>query len=82
MAISVHLAAGLRDLTNGVAEVSIDAGTVRALIRALDEQFPGLGERLVEGTSVAINGEILADAIYESLPDGAEVHFLPTLAGG
>ncbi|MCP4223328.1 MAG: MoaD/ThiS family protein [Actinomycetia bacterium] len=82
MAINVHLAAGLRDLTNGVADVEIDAPTVRVLIRALDEQFPGLGERLVEGTPVAINGEILADAIYESLPDGAEVHFLPTLAGG
>ena len=65
-----------------MAEVEIEAATVRALIRALDEQFPGLGERLVEGTSVAINGEILTDAIYEPLPEGAEVHFLPTLAGG
>lgn len=78
----VHLAAALRDVTGGVAEVESEAGTVRALIRELDERFPGIGERLREGTSVAINGEILPDAIYEDLPDGAEVHFLPTLSGG
>jgi molybdopterin converting factor small subunit len=65
-----------------VAEIEIEAATVRALIRALDERFPGLGDHLTEGTSVAINGEILTDALYEPLPDGAEVHFLPTLAGG
>lgn len=78
----VHLAAALRDLTGGVAEVEVEAETVRALIRQLDERFPGLGERLREGTSVAINGEIVADAIYEDVPDGAEIHFLPTLSGG
>ncbi len=78
----VHLAAGLRDLTDGVAEVEVEAETVRALIRRLDERFPGIGERLRDGTSVAINGEILPDAIYEDLPPDAEVHFLPTLSGG
>ncbi len=78
----VHLAAALRDLTGGVAEVDVEAETVRSLIRQLDERFPGIGERLREGTSVAINGEILPDAIYEDVPDGAEIHFLPTLSGG
>ncbi|MDH3684363.1 MAG: MoaD/ThiS family protein [Acidimicrobiia bacterium] len=78
----VFLAASLRDLTDGVAEVEIDAATVRRLIKQLDERFPGIGERLVDGTSVSINGEIIADALYEEIPDGAEVHFLPTLSGG
>jgi len=55
---------------------------VRRLIKLLDERYPGIGERLSEGTSVAINGEIFPDAIYEDIPDGAEVHFLATLAGG
>ena len=82
MPISVHLAADLRHFTNGVAEVEVEADTVRALFRLLDEQFPGIREQLEEGMSVAINGEIIPDAIYESLPEGAEVHFLPTLSGG
>ena len=78
----VHLAASLRDLTDGVAEVEIEAETVRRLIKQLDERFPGIGERLVEGVSVSINGEIIPDAIYEDVPEGAEIHFLPTLSGG
>ena len=82
MSAKVFLAASLRDLTDGVAEVEIDAPTVRRLIKALDERFPGLGERLTEGTSVSINGEIIPDAMYEDVPDGAEIHFLPTLSGG
>lgn len=80
--IRVHLASSLRDLTEGVAEVEIEAANVRRLIKNLDERFPGMGDRLAEGVSVSINGEILPDAIYEDLPDGAEVHFLPTLSGG
>lgn len=80
--IRVHLAASLRDLTGGVSEVEVEAATVRRLITALDQRFPGLGERLGDGTSVSINGEIIPDAIYEELPEHAEVHFLPTLSGG
>jgi molybdopterin converting factor small subunit len=78
----VHFGSALRDLTAGVAEIEIEAATVRRLIKALDERFPGMGERLSEGTSVSINGEIMPDALYENIPEGAEVHFLPTLSGG
>lgn len=79
---TVHFPRSLQDLTGGVTEVEIDVPTVRRLIRALDQRYPGMGERLAEGTSVSINGEILPDALYEDIPDGAEVHFLPTLSGG
>lgn len=80
--IKVHLATSLRDLTDGVSEVEVEAATVRRLIKQLDQLFPGMGERLAEGVSVSINGEIIPDAIYEDLPEDAEVHFLPTLSGG
>ena len=30
---------------------------------------------------MSINGEIMPDALYEDIPDGAEIHFLPTLVG-
>lgn len=79
---TVFFPSSLRDLTGGVAEVEIEAATVRRLINALDQRFPGIGERLGEGTSVSINGEIIADALYEDVPDGAEIHFVPTLSGG
>lgn len=62
--------------------MEVEAANVRRLLSALDDQFPGMSERLSEGTSVAINGEIIADALFEELPEGAEVHFLETLSGG
>lgn len=82
MTVRVHLAASLHDLTGGVAAVELHVATVRELLTELDRQFPGVAARLSEGTSVAINGDIIPDAIYEPLPDGAEVHFLPSISGG
>jgi len=80
--VRVHFSAELRRFTDGVAEIELEAANVRRLIRALDERYPGMGERLSEGTSVAIDGNIIPDAEFEDLPDGAEVHFLDTLSGG
>jgi len=80
--VSVHFSAGLRDLTGDVTRIELDAKSVRLLFRQLDEMYPGMRERLMTATAVAINGEIIADAIYEDLPEGAEVHFLEALAGG
>jgi sulfur-carrier protein len=79
----VHFSAGLRSsFTGGVTDLVIDAPNVRALIRALDERFPGIGDKLSSGTSVAIDGEIIPDADLESLEAASEVHFLETIAGG
>ena len=78
----VFLASTLRRFTDGVEEVEIDAPIVRSLIAELDRRFPGLGEHLRSGLAVAIDGEILADALYEPVPEGAEVHFLPPMGGG
>ena len=78
----VHFSAALRGYTDGVAEVEVEASNVRRLIAALDERFPGIGEPLARASSVAINGEIIADAEYEEVPEGAEIHFLDMHQGG
>lgn len=78
----VHFSAGLRSFTGGVAVIELSAPNVDRLIAALDERFPGIGAKLSSGTSVAINGEIIPDAAYEPIPEGAEIHFLDTLSGG
>lgn len=80
--LSVHLPNTLVELTGGVTEVEVEAPTVRKLIAVLDQRFPGIAGSLTDATSVSINGQIMADALYEEIPPGAEVHFLPTLAGG
>ena len=78
----VVLASTLRRFTGGVEEVEIEAATVRSLIAELDRRFPGLGQHLRSGLAIAIDGEILADALYEPVPEDAEVHFLPAIGGG
>ncbi|MBM46653.1 MAG: hypothetical protein CL458_10510 [Acidimicrobiaceae bacterium] len=78
----VHFSAGLRDLTGGLAQVEIEATTVRRLVAALEEKFPGIGERLSDASSVAINGEIFTDAEYEPVDSDSEVHFLDIFQGG
>ncbi len=78
----VFLASTLRRFTGGVEEVEVEATTVRALIAGLDQRFPGLGQHLRSGLAIAIDGEIMADALYETVPEDAEVHFLPPMGGG
>ena len=78
----VHFSAGLRDLTGGLAQVEVEATTVRRLLAALEEMFPGLGDRLSEASSVAINGEIFTDAEFEPVDIDSEVHFLDIFQGG
>lgn len=78
----VFFASTLRRFTGGVEEVEVEATTVRALISDLDQRFPGLGQHLRSGLAIAIDGEIMADALYETVPEDAEVHFLPPMGGG
>lgn len=79
---TVMLPSGLRRFTGGAERVSVEAGDVRALISALDARFPGIGEHLREGVAVAIDGEIIQDALLEPLEPDSEIHFLPSVAGG
>ena len=87
--IEVFIPAPLRKLTGGQSKVSIEqARTVAEALSLVDEQYPGLRERLVTdgalraGMQVTVNGSIAANGLRHPLTDGAEVHFLPALGGG
>ncbi|MGE4608775.1 MAG: MoaD/ThiS family protein [Myxococcota bacterium] len=79
---TVILPARFSEWTGGVEQVDVDARDVRQLIRALDERFPGLGEKLRDGTAIAIDGEIINDPLLEPIEPDSEVHFLPPVSGG
>ena len=69
--------------TDGVERIDVEATDVRALIRALDARFPGIGEKLRDaGTAIAIDGEIINDPLLEPIEPDSEVHFLPAISGG
>jgi molybdopterin synthase sulfur carrier subunit len=71
----------LRGLT-GAERVTLAAGNVLGLLRALEARFPGFGEALGPRFAVAIDGDIHGHADYEPLEDDTEVTFLPPIAGG
>jgi len=72
----------VRDFTGGIDAFEVEALTIRALIRELDERFPGLGEHVEEAMAIAIDGEIHQDAWGVALNKASEIVLIPKIAGG
>jgi len=56
--VEVQLSASLREFAGGAISVTIEAATVRELLRKLVERYPKMQRRVDEGIAVSINGEI------------------------
>ncbi len=80
--VEVTLWAGLRPLAGNQEHVTIEANTIRELLRRLQERYPGLEGPIKKDVAVAINGTIYRDDWSQSIPDGAEVFLMRRLAGG
>ena len=78
----------LRDLTHGAAEVLVPGETVRQVIDALEQDFPGIAARLCEegqlrpNIVVVVDGKVSAQRLRQRLTEASEVHFLPAIGGG
>jgi len=90
MAVKVRIPVPLQRLTQGKEEVEGEPGTVIELINALDQKYPGLGERISEGgkirrfVNVYVNEEDIRFLKGEetNVKDGDEVSIVPAIAGG
>ena len=77
-----------RDLTDGQERVEMSASSIGELIKALDDRFPGIGERLCNENrirphiAVSIDGEVTPRGLRQKLTEPSEVHFVPAMAGG
>lgn len=86
--VTVYVPTMLQPLTGGVKQVQVEATNVRQVINQLEEQFPGIKDRLLEGNqvrpnlSVAIDGEIARMGLLERVRENSEVHFVPAISGG
>ena len=89
--VTVKIPAPLRPLTSGQAEVKIEGATVGEILRKLDSQYKGFGERLLEdGNSVRrfINVFVNEDNIRDKknldteVKAGDTISILPSIAGG
>ncbi len=78
----------LKSLTGGLETIGIEGGNVRSVIAKLDEQFPGVSDRLCQedelrpGLSVSVNGRISSLGLYQKVQPNDEVHFIPAIGGG
>lgn len=70
------------DEIDNESTLNIEASSVRALIKQLDQLFPGVSNKLQSGYSIAIDGEIFSDPMLEPLDTDSEVYFLPAIEGG
>ncbi|MDB5384564.1 MAG: hypothetical protein JWM11_210 [Planctomycetaceae bacterium] len=78
----------MRTLTNGVERVEVEGLTVRQILRELENQFPGVTERLCAGDelkpgmAVAVDGYMSSLGLRQKVQPTSEVHFLPAIGGG
>ena len=81
----------MRKLTGGEELVEVEATTVGTAIDALQERFPGIGERLVDESgevrrfvNVYVNGEDIRFLKNRETPlkDADELSIIPAIAGG
>ena len=79
---TVHLQADHRRFTGGEKVLQVDGNTVGELIKELERRYPGLGPLLTDGASVAINGELIPNGIFEKVDSSTEVYFVAPISGG
>jgi hypothetical protein len=80
-----HVVAASSDIlafTGGESRFEVEADTVRRLILALDERFPGLGALIEKRAAIAIDGEIHRNAWSAPLTPDSEVVLIDRIGGG
>ena len=78
----VILRGGLLAAAGEDTDLEIDASNVRDLLRKLEARLPGIGRKVAEGLSIAIDGDIVSDPLLEPIGPNSEIHFLPPIRGG
>ena len=91
MSATVRVPTQLRSLTGGVAELTVDGSTVGEILRKIDGQHPGLGERIFDenGSLRRFVNVFLADedvrflnGLETPVKDNQVLSIVPAVAGG
>ena len=78
----------MRDFTDGEEQVVCEGKTVRRLIFALDERYPGIKDALMTGDKLrpdiacAVDGQVTQLGVLQPLKEDNEVLFMPAVSGG
>ena len=79
--VTVTLYGTLANLA-GVSVVSLEAATIRDVLRGLEAAHPELADHLEAGVSVSIDGRIYTESLFQPVTAANEVLILPRIAGG
>ena len=91
MSIVVRIPTPLRRLTNGQDKVDVEADSLGGVIDAMNEQYPGLRDRICDDqgqlrnfVNVYVNGEDVRflQGLETPTTAGDEVSVVPAVAGG
>ena len=90
MSVKVRIPTQLRALTDGSSEVPAEGATVAAVIGDLEQRYPGISERLVNGgelrrfVNVYVDGEDVRflQGLDTSVGSGSDLSIIPAVAGG
>jgi len=91
MSIKVRIPTPLQKLTQGRAEVEVEASNIQELIADLENKFPGVKERLCDEKgkirrfiNIYVNEEDVRFLQQDDTPlkDSDEVSIIPAIAGG
>lgn len=80
--VDVTLWGGLVPLADDQKVVTVDARTIRELLRKLSERYPGLSDPIQNEVAVVVDGNIYRDNWSKELAEDAEVFLMRRLAGG
>jgi molybdopterin synthase sulfur carrier subunit len=78
----------MRDLTGGMAQVTVEGGTVGEVVDALDHRHQGVKQRLCRGDALAPGLQVSIDDVMTTrgllavVRPESEIHFLPAIGGG
>jgi molybdopterin synthase sulfur carrier subunit len=85
---TVWIPALLRHLTHGRETLEVAGGSVRQIIDNLESLCPGIkarlcdGDALRRGMAVAVDSQLAREGLGQAVPEGSEVHFVPSISGG
>lgn len=80
--VEVTLWGGLVPLAENQKTITVEAGTVRELLRKLQERYPGLKAAFENDVAVVVDGVVYRDDRSKELAADAEVFLMRRLAGG
>lgn len=91
MSVMVRIPGPLRKLTSGTDKVTVEGATLEACIGELEQRFPGIRDRLLDGAgqmryfvNVYLNGEDVRflKGLETPTKTGDELSIVPAVAGG